>query len=43
MEAIFLNVGFIAEDRLGERGERVKEKNKLIFRKVRKGRIHWGK
>jgi hypothetical protein len=25
-DKIFLNVGFIAEDRLGERGERVKEK-----------------
>jgi hypothetical protein len=29
--------------RLGERGERVKEKNKLILKAGRKGRIHWGK
>jgi len=29
--------------RLGEREERVKEKNKLIFKAGRKGRIHWGK
>jgi hypothetical protein len=36
-------VGFIAADRLGDGAEGVKEKNKLIFKAGRKGRIHWGK
>jgi hypothetical protein len=36
-------VGFIAEDRLGGDVERVKEKNKLVFKAGRKGQIHWGK
>ena len=42
-EASFLNVGFIAEDRLGDGAEGVKEKNKLILKAGQKGRNHWGK
>jgi len=43
MEASFLNVGFIAEDRLGDGAEGVKRKIKNKFRNVQKVRIHWGK
>jgi hypothetical protein len=42
-EASFLNVGVIAEDRLGDGAEGVKEKRKLILKAGRKGRFHWGK
>jgi len=42
-ERNFLNVGFIAADRLGDGAEGVKRKIKNKFRKERKGRIHWGK
>ena len=34
---------FIGKDRLEERGERVKGKNKFILRESGKVRIHWGK
>ena len=42
-ERSFLNADFIGEDRLEERGERVKEKVKIILRESGKGRFHWGK
>ena len=42
-ERSFLNADFIDGDRLEERGERVKEKNKFILRESGKVRIHWGK